>query len=140
MDGEESKRLRALLDDAIHRSRRSRRGIERKLGWSQGYLGSLLKGRIALKVSHVFVLARELGLEPLLLFLQVSPPRDPQWFLNQLGAGVPQQLEPEPALAGPAAALTREDVEEIVRTTLLEELSRLGLAAGEEPDAGGAWT
>lgn len=139
MNGEESKRLCTLLDEAIHASRRSRRGIERKLGWGQGYLGSLLHGRIELKVSHVYILARELGIEPLSLFLQASPPRDPQWILDQLGAGVPQEKpdeedEPDPS-EGPL--LTRDEIEELVRRTLREELARIGVnpdEAGEPPE------
>ena len=62
MDQDEVQRILDLLDQAIHLSRRSRREIERTLGLGQGYLGSLLKGRIELKVRHVYVLARELGL------------------------------------------------------------------------------
>lgn len=141
MGGEESKRLCALLDEAIHRSRRSRRGIERKLGWSQGYLGSLLRGRIELKVAHVFTLARELGIEPLSLFLEVSPPRDPQWILDQLGAGAPAAPgdqggdAPEPAPSG-GPPMSREEIEELVRRTLREELARIGATPGEEPPEG----
>ncbi len=74
---EESEGVLRLLDDAIVKSRRSRRQIERNLGWSQGYLGSLLRGRIGLKVWHVFALSHELGIEALSLFLTVAPPRDP---------------------------------------------------------------
>lgn len=129
MNGEESKRLCTLLDEAIHASRRSRRGIERKLGWGQGYLGSLLHGRIELKVSHVYILARELGIEPLSLFLQASPPRDPQWVLDQLGVP-PEEPEAEPPPESPP--LTREEIEELVRRTLREELARIGVTPGEE--------
>jgi len=120
---DEVQRLLALLDDAIHRSRRSRREIERKLGLGQGYLGSLFRGRIELKVWHVYTLARELGLEPLTLFLQASPPRDPGWLLDQLGASRSAKLAPP---ARDDEPLTRDQVEDLVRRTLREELQRLG--------------
>jgi len=122
MNKDEAQRLVVLLEEAIHRSRRSRREIERKLGLGQGYLGSLFHGRIELKVWHVYSLARELGLEPLTFFLQASPPRDPSWILDQLGVVAtdrPPHAEPEDS------PLTREEIETLVRRTLREELARL---------------
>lgn len=130
---DEAERVLRLLEAAIHKSRRSRRSIERKLGWSQGYLGSLLRGRIALKVWHVFALSRELGLEPLSLFLTVAPPRDPSWILQQLGI---EPLPPTPPAPAPPKTETvpfdREVLEEMMRKLLYDELSRLGLL-DEEP-------
>lgn len=123
MNRDEVQRLLALLDDAIHRSRRSRREIERKLGLGQGYLGSLFRGRIELKVWHVYTLARELELEPLSLFLQAAPPRDPGWLLEQLGASRAGRLGPT---APDEEPLTRDQIEDLVRRTLREELQRLG--------------
>lgn len=130
---EAAKRALQIIEAAITKSRRSRREIERALGWSQGYLGSILRGRIALKVWHVFALARELGFEPLSLFLTISPPRDPSWVLEQLG------IEPAPAEASPPSEpppphVSREELEEMMRTLLREELARFGLAEpGEYP-------
>lgn len=124
MDESQVHRLLALLDEAIHRSRRSRREIERALGLGQGYLGSLFKGRIELKVWHVFVLARELGIEPLTLFYQAAPPADPRGLLELIGAGVGRRAG-EAAAPGAEPALNREEVEELVRKTLREELARL---------------
>jgi hypothetical protein len=123
MNKDEVQQLLVLLEDAIHHSRRSRREIERKLGLGQGYLGSLFRGRIELKVWHVYTLARELGLEPLTLFLQASPPPSPDWILAQLGAsrsGVAAARDEDP--------LTREQVEDLVRRTLREELQRIARA------------
>lgn len=122
MNKDEVQHLLVLLDEAIQSSRRSRREIERKLGLGQGYLGSLFRGRIELKVWHVYTLARELGLEPLSLFLRASPPRDPVWLLHQLGvAGTDKPPLPEPD----EAPLTRDEVENLVRRTLRQELDRL---------------
>jgi len=126
MNKDEAQHLLVLLEEAIHGARRSRREIERKLGLGQGYLGSLFRGRIELKVWHVYTLARELGLEPLTLFLQASPPRDPGWMMQQLGvAGTDQPPPPEPG----EAPLSRDEVEDLVRRTLRQELDRLASGA-----------
>jgi hypothetical protein len=123
----ETERLLRLLDAAILMSRRSRREIERKLGWSQGYLGSLLRGRIGLKVWHVFALARELGIEPLSLFLTVAPPHDPSWILLQLGINpAAPETVPSPIDEG-RRDLSRDELEEMMRTLLRQELERFGL-------------
>lgn len=125
---DEAQRVLKLLDAAILKSRRSRREIERKLGWSQGYLGSLLRGRIGLKVWHVFALSRELGIEPLSLFLTAAPPRDPGWILQQLGIDPLPPAPPEPAPPKvETVPVDREELEEMMRKLLYDELSRLGL-------------
>jgi hypothetical protein len=122
MNKDEVQELLGLLEEAIHKSRRSRREIERKLGLGQGYLGSLFRGRIELKVWHVYTLARELELEPLALFLQASPPRDPHWILQQLGITT---LDKPPLPEPEEAPLKREEIEALIRRTLREELDRL---------------
>ena len=128
---DEAQRVLGLLEDAIVESRRSRRDIERELGWSQGYLGSILRGRISLKVWHVFALSRELRIEPLSLFLTAAPPRDPGWILEQLGIEPPP---PPPEPAPPkveAPPIDMEELEEMMRKLLYDELSRLGLLEPE---------
>ena len=124
MDQDEVRRILDLLDRAIHLSRRSRREIERTLGLGQGYLGSLLKGRIELKVRHVYVLARELGLDPLSFFVQAqaSSSKESAW-LQQLGASA--EAPAAPAEPDEEAPLTRSEIEDLVRRTLRDELSRL---------------
>lgn len=126
MDENEAQRLLKLLAEAIARSGRSRREIDRALGWSQGTLSSILRGRTALQIWHVFAVARELDLEPLSFFLTVGPPRDPNWVLEQLGIPPPGSEEPgpEPIPAGPP--LSMEEIEDLVRDTLRVELERIG--------------
>ena len=124
---EEAQHLLKLIDEAIVETRRSRREIERKLGWSQGYLGSLLRGRISLKVWHVFALARELGKEPLSFFLTVAPPRDPSWILIQLGIPLPPEpKEPEPPKKK-LPPMDRDELEAMVKELLHYELEKAGL-------------
>lgn len=126
VDEDEAQRLLQLLKEAIAKSGRSMREIERALGWSRASLGSILRGRIALKVWHVFALARELGLEPLSFFLTVAPPRDPDWVLEQLGIPPPGSEEPGPEPIDPGPPLSREELEDLVRETLREELEKIG--------------
>lgn len=133
---DEAQRILKLLEAAIVKSRRSRRQIERQLDWSQGYLGSILRGRISLKVWHVFSLSRELGIEPLSFFLIAAPPRDPSWILKQLGLEPAPPKPPEPAAPKPERPpVNWDELEDMMRKLLLEELTRLGLVEPEpEPE------
>ena len=125
MNNDESARLLTLMDDAIHQSHRSRREIERTLGLSQGYLGSLFKGRIQLKVSHVYSISRALDLEPLTFVLKASPPKDTTLLLEQLVDG-----QKASSLLNDAPP-SRSEIQEMIRDTVREELERL---RNEEPD------
>ena len=119
---EEVEKILGLIGDEIRRSRRSQRAIERSLHLSQGYLGSLLRGRIKLKVSHLYLLGRELGFEPAVLLIRAAPPKDPK--------GIAKELEPRPEDFRPtspaAPAMTSADIEDLVRRTVRQELARLG--------------
>ncbi len=148
IDDVEVQRMLDLLDLAIHDARRSRRDIERSLGLGQGYLGSLFRGRIELKVWHVYRLARELKRDPLRFFFEVSPPQDPRWFLKALGLDPDKVLKKDAEDAAPAeeekpeakkeepAHITAEQVEEIVSRAIREELKRRGLGEPDEPPKG----
>lgn len=148
----EVQQLLKLLDQAIHESRRSRRDIERSLSLGQGYLSSLFRGRIELKVWHVYRLARELGHDPLKFFFKVSPPQDPKWVQEQLGlsplvaslasqraAEVAREKQAEKAAApvvvipSPEALVTRGELDALVRRTIRDELSRMKDREPEEP-------
>jgi len=142
VDDEEVERLLQLLDQAIRDARRSRRDIERSLGLGQGYLGSLFRGRIELKVWHVYRLARELKLDPLSFFFEVSPPQDSRWVLKALGLDpdkvlekkAPEEKPPPEKKADKSSLITPEDVEEIVKKVIREELERRGLGDPGEPE------
>lgn len=141
----EVQKLLKLLDQAIHESRRSRRDIERSLGLGQGYLSSLFRGRIELKVWHVYRLARELGHDPLKFFFKVSPPQDPRWVQEHLGL-TPRASEgrreremdrlpplPPPLIPSPEALVTRGELDALVRRTIHDELWRMKDKEPEEP-------
>ena len=127
---EESDRLLTLLESHVRKSELSQREMERRLGLSQGYLGALFQGRIQLKVAHVYGLSRILGIEPLYFFLRTSPPKNPEWLMEQLGIGDNLLLP----LLGSGYLPTRKEMLEIVRTTIRSELERLfGAPEPEEP-------
>ena len=117
---DEVETLLKLLDDAIVNSRISKRQLERILGQGQGYIGSLIKGRITLKVGHVYDIGEALGLEPLLLFFRAAPKENQERLLKALG----KQADGDGA-EDPAAPMTREEVEELVRRVVRQELARL---------------
>lgn len=123
MTTEESKNVLSQLEDSIRSSPLSRREIERRLGMGQGYLNSLFKGRIQLRVAHVYEIARVLGIEPLSLFLEATPPKDPNWLLAELGLQ-PGKKKPPAALLALLAALPREDLQAMVREMIREEMAR----------------
>lgn len=123
---EEVERILGLLGDEIRRSRRSQRAIERALHLSQGYLGSLLRGRIKLKVSHLYLLGRELGFEPAVLLIRAAPPKDPQSIAKELARELESRPEESRSMLAAAPAMTSADIEDLVRRTVRLELARLG--------------
>ena len=123
MNTEESQSVLSHLEDSIRSSPYSRREIERRMGVSQGYLSSLFKGRIQLKVAHVYDIARVLGIEPLNLFLEATPPKDPDWLLVELGVQ-PGKKRPPAALLALLAGIPREELQRMLREIIREELDR----------------
>jgi hypothetical protein len=116
---DEVETLLKLLDDEIVNSRISKRKLERILGQGQGYIGSLIKGRITLKVGHVYDIGEALGLEPLLLFFRAAPKENQERLLKALG----RQADGDGA--DPDAPMTREEIEKLVRRVVRQELARL---------------
>ncbi len=116
---EASQNVLSQLEDSIRASKLSRREVERRLGMGQGYLNSLFKGRIQLRVAHVYEIARVLEVEPLRLFFEATPPKDPDWLLEQLGLG-PGKRPPAALLAG----MPREEMQAMIREIIREEMGR----------------
>jgi transcriptional regulator with XRE-family HTH domain len=123
MTTEESQRVLTYLEGSIRSSELSRREIERRLGMGQGYLNSLFKGRIQLRVAHVYEIARVLGIEPLSLFLEATPPKDPNWLLVELGLQ-PGKKRPPAALLALLAGLPKEELQQMLRDIIREEMGR----------------
>jgi transcriptional regulator with XRE-family HTH domain len=131
---EESNRMLGLLEDAVRHSKVPVRRLERQLGLSQGYLAGLFKGRIQLKVSHVYGLAHVLEMEPLFFFLHASPPKDPEWLLRQLGIGT--NVLPS-SLTAAEPMRSRQEMLDAIRTAIQDEIERIfGKRNEPGPDQG----
>lgn len=122
MATEESNQVLAVLEQKVRSSGFSVRSIERSLGMSQGYLSSMFRGRIQLRVAHVYSIARVLGEEPLSLFMTATPPKDPNWILKELGLDPAKQRPPGALLAYlQGVPVDREEIRQLIR----EEVGRL---------------
>jgi transcriptional regulator with XRE-family HTH domain len=113
--------LLELLNKEMLNGGRSKRKLERDLGVGQGYLGSLLRGRITLKVEHLWDLGEVVGFEPLVLFFRSAPKEHQDRFLRELGLtrgssdDASSSVEP----------MTREEIEELVRKVVRQEMARM---------------
>lgn len=124
----------SLLKSAVRQSKVPVRRLERQLGLSQGYLAGLFKGRIQLKVSHVYGIAHALKVEPLFFFLHADPPKDPEWLMQRLGAGtnvLPSYLK----AAEPPRS--RQEILDSIRTAVQDEIERIFRERNDEPDPPG---
>ena len=122
MTTEESKSVLSQVERTIRSSGVSRREIERRLGMGQGYLNSLFKGRIQLRVAHVYEIARVLEIEPLSLFFGATPPKNPEWLLGELG--LQSGGKPPAALLALLGTLPREELQEMLREMIRDEMGR----------------
>ncbi|HEX2222585.1 MAG TPA: helix-turn-helix transcriptional regulator [Thermoanaerobaculia bacterium] len=86
-------------------SQLSNREVERRLGWSSGYLSRLFAQDMELKIEHVLNICRAIGFAPGELFRAVFP-RNPG-EANPGWAGALTRLHPVPPPDGPAPAPSR---------------------------------
>lgn len=139
-------KLTHLLDEAAHRTRRSRRSLERELGLAHGYLGNLFNGRTELKVYHVLLLSHLLHLDPIALLRQALhgeggvPPAGAVSGVPAVSAAPPPE-EKRKKEVGKGVSLDLEQLQDLVRQTFRDEMRRLGgnlakLATGEEQGSG----
>jgi hypothetical protein len=116
--------LLELLDREILKGDRSKRKLERDLGVGQGYVGSLLKGRITLKVGHLWELGEVVGFEPLVLFFLAAPKEHQERFLKELGL----RKETSDDAASPVEPMTRREIEDLVRKVVRQEMARMAMS------------
>ena len=73
MTEEEVLRITRLLDKAVRDSRTTKKSIEKRMGWSAGYMTRLMRGVIELKLRHIFDIAAMIGVEPANFFHSAYP-------------------------------------------------------------------
>ena len=112
--------LLQLLDKAILSGDRSKRRLERDLDMGQGYIGSLLRGRITLKVEHLWDLGDAIGFEPLVLFFKSAPKEHQDRFMAEMGMTWENPESPEDL-----DSLTRDEIEELVKKVVRQEMARM---------------
>jgi transcriptional regulator with XRE-family HTH domain len=131
-------RLMQVLRILLRFSKIQNREIEKKLGFSAGYLSRLLSGRIDVKLSHILDLAAILELSPHELFAIALPPQvqGPSRGLRQLQRIVPHLVPPSIAAPaggkGPDLRALHHKVE-----AGLNEVLRQAFAEAEAVDLGG---
>jgi transcriptional regulator with XRE-family HTH domain len=113
--------LLELIDKEILSGDRSKRKLERDLGVGQGYLGSLLRGRITLKVEHLWDLGEAVGFEPLVLLFQAAPKEHQERFLKELGLIREDSAETSSSIQ----PMTREEIEDLVKKAVRQEMARM---------------
>jgi transcriptional regulator with XRE-family HTH domain len=125
----EVQKITAALGAALRAAQLRQSVLEARLGWSAGYLSRLLGGSIDLKIVHLAILMREVGL-PLELFFAIAA-REDGGDLVELYARALAERRGE---AEPAAGLAAGDLDRQVNTALRRSLTRM-LAALDEPAA-----
>ena len=122
-------RITELLKTAIRMSGASNREVERRLGLSAGYLSRLFAGGIELKVKHVLDISDVIQLDPGEFFQLVFPghreltsPTGKK--LLDLVSRIQGQEPPQPA-----APLTSQQIEDLIRGALRKVFAELGRPA-----------
>lgn len=119
-------RFRAVLRDAVRLSSWTNRDIERKFGWSAGYLSRLFGGRIDLRIEHVLLICSTIGMKPGDLFRIACPYADGTTTafgnivhaLSRLHPQKKAEPEPPPAAPEPEAKTSEQDLENAVLRAL----------------------
>jgi hypothetical protein len=138
---DEVRRMVRLLEEAVRRSPRGRGQLERAAELAPGTLDDLFGGRAELEVRHLLSVARELGLDPVLLF-QGSLQGEPDPVLDEVERAFlevqPQRRDAQiPCGAeAPAAELDLAAVQDLVSETIRDELARLARGQRPGPQAG----
>jgi|GEM_PF-4009708 len=126
MSGTVAKRVREVMAAKVAATPRSRREIERELGWGQGKLGGMLRGRTDISLRHIEALAPVVGATPLELLEEMYEQELPEDAPAEWG----QLIRPLLRLGDKAGRLGRIRLEK-----LLLMVAILALAGYEEAAA-----
>jgi hypothetical protein len=128
MSEEQLARLTSVLRSAIRLSEYSNRDLERKLGFSGGYLSRLFGGQIDIKVSHILTVLDIIGLYPSEFFQMAFPPveNEPSPLMKKILDMAPQ-LRPVPMQSAPPPqpAMTAREIQDRVAEALRQVFADL---------------
>lgn len=105
----DSQLLRELLQKRLRSAKRSQRDLERELNLGHGTIGNILRGRTELRMRHLKMLGETLGFDPMEILMEAFGTR------------------PLPGLA----AVTRDELRELISEALREELDRRGVGTAK---------
>lgn len=137
-------RMLAVLRDAIRLARFTNREVERRLGWSSGYLSRLFAGLMELRVEHVLNVCSVIGFPPGEFFRAVYPLAEGDELEGTKLRQALERLHPSPdfeprhaapaAVSAPAVRADQPNEDEIQRMLLsaLRKLLRDGGKAEAE--------
>lgn len=123
--------LRQVLQDAVRAIRMPVREIERRLGIGSGNLYRLIDGSLDLRIRHLLALADLLGVPPT-DFLEMGCPGTVQRATRRLSdwLGASSQKSTSPPTA---ATLSIEELTELLRNTVREELDQRDAKSARKP-------
>lgn len=134
MSSPQVERMLLILRSAVRMSQLSNREVERRLGWSSGYLSRLFAQDMALKIEHVLNICTAIGLPPGEIFRAVFPRKPgeaaPSW------AGALTRLHPAPPPDGPAPAPSRTTAAARAEAAGERTAARRGRAAASPASTG----
>jgi transcriptional regulator with XRE-family HTH domain len=96
MSNPEIVRMLAVLRDAIRLARFTNREVERRLGWSSGYLSRLFAGLMELRVEHVLNICSVIAFPPNEFFRAVYPDGEDEAAGGSKLRQALERLHPEP--------------------------------------------
>jgi transcriptional regulator with XRE-family HTH domain len=129
----EIQRLMTVLRTAMRILGVTNREVEKKLGVSIGYLSRLFHGSVELKMEHILLIAREIGLHPAEFFhlAYPQPPARPSEAADKLRAALEGFRPAAPApVAGEAPRPSQDEIERMMMASLRKLLAELGREPG----------
>ncbi len=119
-------RILRLLPVSFRMLGLSSREVERRLGWTPGYMNRILTGLIELRVEHLVDIAGAMGLKPreLLLFAfpdRGQPPTEAALDLDALVDEIRPAKIPKPKPAG----ITEEELNRRIEAAMIRFFARL---------------
>ena len=134
----EVERITRLLDQLIRISGTTKLALEKKMGWSAGYLSRLANGSIELRFRHILLVAKALGVSPAAFFHAAYPHVDSEegeltGLLAALRSSHPEP-SPAPALLQP---MSEQEFEARLANALVRLFGRVAQGTAPKGAAGG---